>query len=112
MIRQRKNYKILDINNQYLLAFQESKYPDYEQNESRRKSLNQYRSTLNRFFEFLSIDALMAQSKHIDDFLSSYPNNTNKARHIKSFYVFVISNNAFNSKDKVSKDLLFKLIEL
>jgi hypothetical protein len=110
-----KQYNISDINKHYLDSFQKGKYPDLLTDKKQRMSFNQYRCTVNNFLESLSKDVAMVKREDIDNFLALIPNETtrgNKAAHIKSFLVYLISNNVKNCTSKISRDLLIKLLEM
>lgn len=113
--RQFKQYEISDMNRQYFEAFQRARYPEYEKNIKQRNSLNQYRSTISNFLEAISKDVAMTKREDIDTFLSTIPNEVtknNKAAHIKSFLIFIITDNVKNCTSKISRDLLIKLLEM
>ncbi|MFB5759058.1 hypothetical protein [Paenibacillus medicaginis] len=110
-----KIYNVSEINRQYLEAFKEEKYPDTENNSRHRKSYNQYRCTLNNYLESLTKDVAMSKREDIDNFLAGVPNSQtrkNKEAHIKSFLIYLITNNIKNCSSKVSRDLLIKLLEM
>jgi hypothetical protein len=106
-----KEYDVSNINKSYLESFQSSKYPDLTDSKQ-RMSFNQYRCTLNNFLETLTKDAAMTKREDIDNFLSNTGNSKNKASHIKSFFIYLITTNYKNIQSKVSRDLLVKLLEM
>jgi len=107
-----ENKNINSVNLSYLEAFQQSKYPNIDNDKNQRMSWYQYKCTLTKFLATLDKDAAMTRREDIDAFLSGTKNAINKARHIKSFFMFLIMTNIKNCRAKVGRDLLIKIIEM
>jgi hypothetical protein len=103
---------IAKINQDYLQAFQQHKYPDAKIDPKKRISWNQYKSALTNYVNTLNDDALLVPASCIENFLSNTKNVRNKRFYLKGFYMFLITTDYKDARSRISRELLLKLLEM
>lgn len=79
----------------------------------KESSLIQYRSTVNRFINYIGKDVLETSKEDLENYLLNVKEGKtreNARRYIQSFLVFTISSNIDKAKEITSADMILTLI--
>lgn len=79
----------------------------------KESSLIQYRSTVNRFINYIGKDVLETSKEDLENYLLNVKEGKtreNARRYIQSFLVFTISSNIDKAKEITSADMIISLI--
>lgn len=110
-----KTFSVSPVNNQYINAFRDSKYPLWETDPKQKSSYAQYKSSIGNFLEIVGRDAVIVKQTDLDSFVSKYENENTKANkiaHIKSFLTFLVKHNIANCNTRISREALIMIVSM
>jgi hypothetical protein len=110
-----KSFTVSPMNNQYIDAFRESKYPLANTDKKQKDSWAQYKSSIGNFLEIVGKDAVIIKNQDLIDFVAKYENENTKANkiaHIKSFLTFLVKENIGNCNTRISREVLIMIISM